>query len=52
MGYMRNAFRSLVGNSEEKRSLRRLRHSWKYNIKMNFWKIGWEGRVLDLSGAG
>jgi hypothetical protein len=41
MGEMRNTYRILVGKSEGKRPLERLR--WEDNIKINFTEIGWEG---------
>jgi hypothetical protein len=40
---MRNAYRILVGNPEGKRSLRRPRHRWVDNIKMDLGEIGWDG---------
>jgi hypothetical protein len=45
MGEKRNAFRLLVGNSEEKGTLGRPRHRWMDNIKMDLGEIGWG--VLD-----
>jgi hypothetical protein len=30
-------------NPEEKRPLRICRHIWEGNVRMNVWKIGWEG---------
>jgi hypothetical protein len=35
MGKMRNAYKTLVGKREGKKSLRRPRHRWKDNIKMD-----------------
>jgi hypothetical protein len=35
MGEMRNVYKILVGNPEGKRPLRRPRHGWEDNIKMN-----------------
>jgi hypothetical protein len=35
IGEKRNAFRILLGKSEEKRPLGRSRHRWVDNIKMN-----------------
>jgi nucleobase transporter 1/2 len=40
IGEMRNAYNILVGKPEEKRPLRRLRHRWGYNIRMDFMEIG------------
>jgi hypothetical protein len=40
MGEMRNAYGILVGKPEGKRSLRRHRAMWKYNIKMYLTQIG------------
>jgi hypothetical protein len=40
MGQMRNAFRIMVGKSEEKRPLGRPRHKWESNIIMELKKIG------------
>jgi hypothetical protein len=39
----RNAYMVLVRNPEGKRSLRRLRHRWEDNIKMDLIEIGWGG---------
>jgi hypothetical protein len=41
MGEKRNAYRILVGKSEEKRPLGRPRRRWVDNIKMNLRNIGW-----------
>jgi hypothetical protein len=43
MGENRNAYRVLVGKSERKRPLGRLRHSWVDNIKMDLREIKWGG---------
>jgi hypothetical protein len=51
MGEMRNPYKILVGKPEGKTSLRRLRHRWEDNIKMDLREIGWECR-LDSSGSG
>jgi len=45
MGEMRNVYKILVGKSEGKRSLRKHRHRWEYNIRKNLGEIGWE--VVD-----
>jgi hypothetical protein len=42
MGEMRNAYSILA----RKRPLRRCRHIWKENSRMDFKEIGWEG--VDL----
>jgi hypothetical protein len=40
----------LVGNPEEKRSLRRPRNRWVDNIKMDLREIGWDGTDwIDLA---
>jgi hypothetical protein len=41
MGEKRNAYRILVGKPEEKRPLRRPRHRWVDNIKMDLREIEW-----------
>jgi hypothetical protein len=43
MREMRNAYSILVGKPEGKGPLRRPRHRWEGNIKMDLRKIGWEG---------
>jgi hypothetical protein len=43
MRQMRNAYTILGGKPEGKRSFGRPRHTWKYRIRMDFRKIGWEG---------
>jgi hypothetical protein len=40
MGERRNAYRLLVGKPEGKRSIRRPRHRWVDNIKMDLVQIG------------
>jgi hypothetical protein len=40
MGEKRNAYRKLVGKPEGKSPLRRLRHRWADNIKVNLREIG------------
>jgi hypothetical protein len=42
-GKMKNAYSILVRKSEGKRPLRRLKHRWEYNIRMDFGEIVWEG---------
>jgi hypothetical protein len=42
-GKMRNAFSTLVGQPERKRTLGRPRPRWKDNIKMDLWETGLEG---------
>jgi hypothetical protein len=50
MGAKRNAYRTLVGNSEGKRPLGRPRHRRVDNIKMVLREIGWDGGVwIDLA---
>jgi hypothetical protein len=49
MGEKRNACRNLVGKPEGKRPLRRQRHRWEDNIKVDFrYRMAWYG--LDSSG--
>jgi hypothetical protein len=40
MGKIRNAYTILVGKPEGRRSLRRPRHRWEDNIKMDIREIG------------
>jgi hypothetical protein len=42
-GGIRNACSALVGKSEGKSPLGRLKHRWKGNIKMDLKKIVWKG---------
>jgi hypothetical protein len=50
MGETRNAYRILVGKLEGKRPLRRPRHRWVDNIKMDLIEIGWDGMDwIDLA---
>jgi hypothetical protein len=41
IGEKRNAYRLLVGKAEGKRPLRRPRHRWVDNIRMNLGEVGW-----------
>jgi hypothetical protein len=41
MGEKQNAYRLLVGKPEGKRPLRRPRHKWVDNIRMDFREVGW-----------
>jgi len=43
MGNMKNTYKTYVGKPEGKRPLRRPRHRWEDNIRMNLMEIGWEG---------
>jgi hypothetical protein len=43
IGEKRNAYTALVGKSEGKRPLGRLRRRWKDNIKMDLRELGWGG---------
>jgi hypothetical protein len=43
MEAQRNVYRILVGKSEGKRPLRRPRHMWENNIKMDIRETGWGG---------
>jgi hypothetical protein len=41
-----------VGKFEGKRPLRKPRHRWKNNIKMDFQEIAFGGHELNRSGLG
>jgi hypothetical protein len=43
MGEMRNAYKILVGRPEGKKPLRRPRHKWEDNIRIDLREIGWDG---------
>jgi hypothetical protein len=43
MGEKRNVCRVLVGKPEGRRPLRKPRHRWEHNIKMDLRGIGWGG---------
>jgi hypothetical protein len=43
MGEKRNAYGILVGKLEGKRPLRRPRHRWENNNKMDLREVGWGG---------
>jgi hypothetical protein len=45
---MRNVYR-IMGNSEGKRPLEKLKYRWEFNIKMDFTEIGLESVELVLS---
>jgi hypothetical protein len=48
MGEMRNEYKILVGKPERKRPLRRSRHRWEGNIKMDLMEVGlgvWIGLI-------
>jgi hypothetical protein len=47
-----NAYSILFGKPERKRPLRRPRHRWEDNIRMDLMEIGWERCGLDSSGSG
>jgi hypothetical protein len=50
MGEKRNAYRILVGKPKGKRLLRRPRHRWVGNIKMDLREMGWDGMDwIDLA---
>jgi len=50
MGDRRGVYRVLVGRPEGKRPLGRLRHRWKYNIKMELQEVGCGGMDwIDLA---
>jgi len=41
-GEMKNAYKILVGKPDGKRQLRRPRHKWEDNIRMDLPERGWE----------
>jgi hypothetical protein len=43
IGEKRTAYRILVGKPDGRRPLRRSRHRWEDNIKMDLREIGWVG---------
>jgi hypothetical protein len=43
IGEVRNAYRILVRKPEGKRPLRRFRHRWEDNVRMDLKEICWEG---------
>jgi hypothetical protein len=43
MGDRRGVFRVLLGKPEGKRPLKRPRHRWEDNIKMELQEVGWGG---------
>jgi hypothetical protein len=50
MGEKRNAYRILVGKPEGNRPVRRPRHRWVDNIKMDLGERGWDGMDwIDLT---
>jgi hypothetical protein len=50
MGVKKNPYRIVVGNPEGKRPLRRPRHRWEDNIKLDLRERGWCGvDGIDLS---
>jgi hypothetical protein len=49
---MRNGYKVSGRKAEGKRPLRRPRHRWEGNIKMNCKEIGCEWYGLDSSGSG
>ena len=44
IGQMKDTYKVLVGISEQKRPLRRARHTWEDNMKMDLKEIRWEGK--------
>jgi len=50
MGKVRGVYRVLMGKLEGQRSLRRPRHRWDNNIKMDVQEVGCEGMDwIDLA---
>jgi hypothetical protein len=50
MGETRNAYRTLVGKAEGKRTSRKTKTRWVDNTKMDFREIGWDGMDrIDLA---
>jgi hypothetical protein len=51
MGERRGAYRALVGKPKGRRPLRRPRHRWENNIKMDLREVGWWGGIdwIDLA---
>jgi hypothetical protein len=52
MGEKRNTYRLLVGKPEGKRPLRRPRHRWVDNIRMDLGEVMWTGSVWLRIGTG
>jgi hypothetical protein len=46
-GKGRGAYRVLLGKTEGKRPLERLRHRWEDNINLDIQEMGWGGGVMD-----
>jgi hypothetical protein len=46
MGNMRNVYKTLVRKPDGKRPLRRPKHRWKDNIRVDVREIGWKGVYL------
>jgi hypothetical protein len=50
MGKDRNVYRLLVGKPEKKKPLRRPRHRWVDNIRMDLGEVGWgDVNWIDLA---
>jgi len=52
LGETRNAYKILVGKPERKRPLRRPRHRWEVNIRLNLGEIRVGRCGMDASGSG
>ena len=52
MGVFRGVYRILVGKSEGKRPLGRLRRRWQDNIKKDLQEVGWGGAWTGLIWLG
>jgi hypothetical protein len=51
-GERRGIYRVLVGKPEGTRLIRRCRHRWEDNIKMDLQEVGCGGYGLDRAGSG
>jgi len=51
-GETRGVYRVLAGKPVGKRPLRRHRHRWEDNIKMDLQKVGWSGLIWLRIGTG
>jgi hypothetical protein len=47
-----HAYKIFVRKPEGKRPLRRPRHRWEDNVRLNLREVGWERHRLDSSSSG